>query len=130
MPSRPECTWPQTHWHRMFLPWLPTALLMGWGVVVVVACVVNLFPLCKYKKVQINEKIGYSRDLDSSASYCLFFLLKIGKTCAIFLDANLIWVTPECCNTGGAYPFVAWHFWSKCILSATIKECVKRDARD
>jgi hypothetical protein len=57
----------------------------------VVACVVNLLPLCKYKKkIRMNEKSSYSRKLDTTASYCPFFLLKIGKAGASFLDANLI----------------------------------------
>jgi hypothetical protein len=68
----------------------------------VVAYVVNLLPLCKYKKIRMNEKIGYSRNPDTSASYCPFFLLKIGKTGANVLDANLIRVAPECHDTGGA----------------------------
>jgi hypothetical protein len=73
----------------------------------VVACVVNLLPLGKYEKIWMNEKIGYSRDPDTTASYCPFFLLKIGKTCAKFIDANLIWVTPECHGTGRACLYVS-----------------------
>jgi hypothetical protein len=46
-------------------------------------------------------KIGYSCDPDTPASYCPFFLLKKGKTSAIFLDANLICVAPECRDTSG-----------------------------
>jgi hypothetical protein len=86
--------------------------------------------LCKYEKIQVNEKIGYSRDPDTSASYCPFFLLKIGKTGANFLDANLIQVAPECHDIGGAYLSISQHFWLKCIFLAAIKECVKRDTRD
>jgi cytochrome c-type biogenesis protein CcmH/NrfG len=37
--------------------------------VAVVACVVNLLLLCKYKKVRMNEKPGYSHDPDTTASY-------------------------------------------------------------
>jgi hypothetical protein len=50
----------------------------------VVACGVNLLPLCKYKKIWMNEKTGYSRDTDTYVSYYHFFLLKIGKTYANF----------------------------------------------
>jgi hypothetical protein len=85
----------------------------------VVACVVNLLPLCKYEKIRLNEK-----------SYCPFFLLKIGKICANYLDANLIQIAPECRDTCGACLSVSLHFWPKCVLSAAIKECVKRHARD
>jgi hypothetical protein len=46
-------------------------------------------------------KIGYSLDLDTTAYNCPFFLLKTGKTCANFLDANVIWVSPECHDIGG-----------------------------
>jgi hypothetical protein len=60
----------------------------------VIACVVNLLPLCKYEKIRMNEKTGYSRDPDTTASYCFFFLWKIGKSGANFLDANLIRVSP------------------------------------
>jgi hypothetical protein len=35
----------------------------------VVACVVNLLLLCKYETIRMNEKIGYSRDPDATASY-------------------------------------------------------------
>jgi hypothetical protein len=35
----------------------------------VVACVVNLLLSCKYEKIWMNEKIDYSRDPDTTASY-------------------------------------------------------------
>jgi hypothetical protein len=90
----------------MFLPQFPTALLVvcvwGGGVVGVVACIVNLLPLCKYEKIRTIEKTGYSHDPDTSASYCPFFFLKLGRRGVNFLDANLIRVAPECRNPGGA----------------------------
>jgi hypothetical protein len=46
-------------------------------------------------------KIGYSSDPNITASDCPLFLLKRRKTGANFLDANLIWVAPECRDTGG-----------------------------
>jgi hypothetical protein len=73
----------------------------------VVACVVNLLPLGKYEKIRMDEKTGYSRDPDTTASYCPFFLLKIGEICANFLDANLIRVAPECHGTGRACLYVS-----------------------
>jgi hypothetical protein len=46
-------------------------------------------------------KTGYSYDPNTTASYCPFFLLERWKIGANFLDANLIQVAPECCDTGG-----------------------------
>jgi hypothetical protein len=46
-------------------------------------------------------KTGYSCSPHTTASYCPLFLLKKGKTGAIFLDANLIQVAPKCRDTGG-----------------------------
>jgi hypothetical protein len=57
---------------------------------VLVASIINLLLLCNYKKNPDESKTGYSRDPDTTAFYCPFFLLKIGKICAHFLDANLI----------------------------------------
>jgi hypothetical protein len=57
---------------------------------VVVASIINLLLLCNYKKNPDESKTGYSRDPDTTAFYCPFFLLKIGQICAHFLDANLI----------------------------------------
>jgi hypothetical protein len=46
-------------------------------------------------------KTGYSCDPNTTTSYCPFFLLKRRKVGANFLDANLIWVAPECRDIGG-----------------------------
>jgi hypothetical protein len=46
-------------------------------------------------------KIIYSRNPDTTASYCPFSLLKKGKMGTNFLDANLIQVAPECRDIGG-----------------------------
>jgi hypothetical protein len=48
-------------------------------------------------------KMDYSCDPDTTISYCLFFLLKNRrKQVQIFwMDASLIRVAPECCDTGG-----------------------------
>jgi hypothetical protein len=72
----------------------------------VIACVVNLLPLCKYEKIRTNEKAGYPRDPDTIASYCPLFFLKIGNRCK-FLDANLIRVASKCRDTGGSCLFVS-----------------------
>jgi hypothetical protein len=55
-------------------------------------------------------KKGYLHDPETIASYCPFFLLKIGKTSANFLDAKLIWVAPEYHDTGGACLSISRHF--------------------
>jgi hypothetical protein len=46
-------------------------------------------------------KTCYSHNPDTSASYYSFFLMKKGKIGAKVLDANLIWVAPECHDIGG-----------------------------
>jgi hypothetical protein len=44
----------------------------------------------------------YSCDPDTTTRYCPLFLLKEKeKQVQIFLDANLIWVAPECRNACG-----------------------------
>jgi hypothetical protein len=72
------------------------------GVVAAVACIVNLLPLCQYEKIRVNEKIGYSCDLDTITFYFAFSVLKIGKIGPICLDTKLIQVAPRCHDTGGA----------------------------
>jgi hypothetical protein len=41
-----------------------------------------------------------------------------------FLDANLIWVAPECHDIGGLAD-LSWYFCLKCTLSKVINECIK-----
>jgi hypothetical protein len=57
-----------------------------------------------------------------------------GKTGAIFLDANLIWVAPECHDAGGLACLYCGTFGEnvkKCELSKAIRECVRgKDVRD
>jgi hypothetical protein len=46
-------------------------------------------------------RTGNSCDLDPTATYCPFFLLKEkGRHVQKILDAYLIWVAPECCDVG------------------------------
>jgi hypothetical protein len=46
-------------------------------------------------------KIAYSCNPDTTASYFPSFFSKYGKIGTNFLDGNLIWVAPECHDTGG-----------------------------
>jgi hypothetical protein len=73
-------------------------------------------------------KTSYLCDPNTTTSCCPFSLLKKGKTCANFLDANLIWVA---LNVGiqAGLPACIVVLWPKCVLSEVIKECVKKDAR-
>jgi hypothetical protein len=69
----------------------------------------------------------YSRDLDTTASYCPFFLLKEkGKQVQKNLDANLIRVAPECHDTCGLACL-----YRECVLSKVIRECIReKDVTD
>jgi hypothetical protein len=62
-------------------------------------------------------KTGSSCNLDTTVSYCPFFLLKKGKTEANFLDVNLIRIAPECTIQAG-FPV--------CIMALLVELCTFR----